>query len=203
MLRPEPRPAPSSSAITTQGRRQRSTSREATIPTTPGCQSSPATTMAPWLAWGSQAASAADRMRVSASRRSRLSRSSSRAISSARPSSSVSSSSSAASARRIRPAALMRGPSRKPRWCSVSSPSSTPATAMSARRPGLRVRESARTPSRAMRRFSSRSGTRSQTVASAARSRSSLAAPGSPPAAACSASESLSTTPEAHSSGQP
>ena len=49
MLRPEPRPPPwSSSAITTHGRRQRSTSRDATIPTTPGCQPSPATTMAPW-----------------------------------------------------------------------------------------------------------------------------------------------------------
>ena len=103
------------SAITTQGRRQRSTSREATIPTTPGCQPSPATTIAAWLACGGQAASAANRMRVSASWRSRLSRSSSRATSAARASSSVSSSSSAASARRMRPAALMRGPSRKPR----------------------------------------------------------------------------------------
>ena len=67
-----PRPAPSSSAITTHGRRQRSTSRDATIPTTPGCQPSPATTIAPALACGRQAASAANRMRVSASWRSRL-----------------------------------------------------------------------------------------------------------------------------------
>ena len=73
MLRPEPRPPPSSSsAITTHGRRQRSTSREATIPTTPGCQPSPATTIAPWLACGAQAASAANRMRVSACWRSRV-----------------------------------------------------------------------------------------------------------------------------------
>ena len=46
MLRPEPRPCSPSSEITTHGLRQRSTSREATIPTTPGCQPSPATTIA-------------------------------------------------------------------------------------------------------------------------------------------------------------
>ena len=45
MLRPDPRPPPSpSSEITTTGRWWRSTRREATIPTTPGCQPSPATT---------------------------------------------------------------------------------------------------------------------------------------------------------------
>ena len=115
MLRPEPRPElarPARSPRT--GRRQRSTSREATIPTTPGCQPSPATTIAAACACGAHAPSAAKRIRVSASRRSRLSRSSSRATSAARASSSVSSSSSAASARCMRPAALMRGPSRKP-----------------------------------------------------------------------------------------
>ena len=36
------------------------------MPTTPGCQPSPATTIAPWPACGRQAASAANRMRVSA-----------------------------------------------------------------------------------------------------------------------------------------
>ena len=69
------------------------------MPTTPGCQPLSATTSAAWLACGAQAASAANRMRVSASCRSRLSESSSRAISSARAPDSVSSSSSAASAR--------------------------------------------------------------------------------------------------------
>ena len=59
---------------------------------------------------------------------------------SARASSSVSSSSSAASARCMRPAALMRGPSRKPSECSESSPGATPPTSISARRPGFRVR---------------------------------------------------------------
>ena len=51
MLRPEPRPPPSpSSETTTTGRWWRSTSREATIPTTPGCQPSPARTSARRLA---------------------------------------------------------------------------------------------------------------------------------------------------------
>ena len=45
MLRPDPRPPPSpSSEMTTTGRWWRSTSREATIPITPGCQPSPART---------------------------------------------------------------------------------------------------------------------------------------------------------------
>ena len=61
---------------------------------------------------------------------------------------------------------------------------STDATSMSARSPGLRVRVIAATPSRTIRRFSSRSGTTSHTVASAARSRSSSASAGSRPAPA-------------------
>ena len=56
MLRPEPRPAAAVQAITTQGRRQRSTRREATMPTTPGCQPSPATTIAAACACGAQRA---------------------------------------------------------------------------------------------------------------------------------------------------
>ena len=95
----------------------------------------------------------------------------------------------------MRPAALMRGPSRKPSECSESSAGATPPTSISARSPGLRVRPSATRPSRTMRRFSPRSGTRSQTVASAARSTSSAASAGSRPAAANSASLSFSTTP--------
>ena len=110
MLRPDPRPLPPSRAITTHGRRQRSTSREATIPTTPGCQPSPATTIAAWWAWAAPAASAANRIRVSASWRSRFRKSSSFATSLARAGSSVRRSSSAASARCMRPAALIRGP---------------------------------------------------------------------------------------------
>ncbi len=70
-------PVPPSRPITTQGRRWRSTSREATMPTTPGCHPSPATTIAAALIWSAHAASAACRMRCSVSRRSRLRRSSS------------------------------------------------------------------------------------------------------------------------------
>ena len=47
MLRPEPRPDPdSSSAMRTHGLQWRSTSRDATMPMTPGCHPSPASTSA-------------------------------------------------------------------------------------------------------------------------------------------------------------
>ena len=46
MLRPDPRPVAPSSATSTNGRWWRSARREATIPITPGCQSSPASTYA-------------------------------------------------------------------------------------------------------------------------------------------------------------
>ena len=72
---------------------------------------------------------------------------------------------------------------------------------ISARRPGLRVPASARSPSRTSRRFSPTSGTTSATVASATRSRSSSAARGSCPAAPSSACASLNATAVAHSSG--
>ena len=120
MLRPLPRPPPSpSSETTTTGRWWRSTSREATIPTTPGCQSSPASTSpgASRSASGSsrRAASAAVSTSRSRARRSELARPSSTAISSARASSSVSISSTPASARYRRPAALILGASRNAR----------------------------------------------------------------------------------------
>ncbi len=200
MLRPEPRPDAPSSAMTTAGRLKRSTSLEATMPTTPACQSSPATTSAAACSCGAQSASASCRMRCSAWRRSWLSPSSSRAICLARSESSVSISSRAASARCRRPAALIRGPSRKPADWASTPPGSRSATAISARSPALRVAATAAIPWRAIRRFSSRSGTMSHTVARPARSKSSSALAGSRPAAAYSAAESLSTTPAAHSS---
>ena len=83
-----------------------------------------------------------------------------------------------ASARRRRPAALMRGASRKPIACASRPPGSVLATRISARRPGLAVAASARSPARTSRRFSPRSGTTSATVASATRSRSSSAPAG-------------------------
>ncbi len=129
--------------------------------------------------------SAANRMRVSTSRRSWFRRSSSSATSAARASSLVMRSSSAASARRRRPAAFIRGPSRKPTARSSTSPGSSAAMRISARSPGRSVRASACSPSRASRRFSPRSGTRSHTVARPTRSRSALSrrrvAPGARP----------------------
>ena len=95
MLRPEPRPRPSSPRpTTTTGLPCASTSREATIPTTPGCHPSPAITSAGASASGSgsaaRARSAAATTSRSVSRRSRLARSSSAAIAAARSASSVS-----------------------------------------------------------------------------------------------------------------
>ena len=74
----------------------------------------------------------------SVSRRSRLARSSSAAIAAARSSSAVSISSTPASARYRRPAALIRGPSRKARSPSSRRSGRTPAAAHSARSPGRR-----------------------------------------------------------------
>ena len=85
-----------------------STRREATIPTTPGCQPSPATTIAAAAAWGTGGVGGEEDAGL-ASWRSRFRRSSPRATSSARRASSVTLSlSRAASARRMRPAALRR-----------------------------------------------------------------------------------------------
>ena len=117
MLRAEPEPSSPSSATTTTGRWWRSTIREATIPTTPGCHPSPASTYenrSPLADCSATCASASHTIRCSTARRSVLTRSSSDAISAARRSSAVSSSSRPASARRSRPAALIRGASRKP-----------------------------------------------------------------------------------------
>ena len=108
---------------------------------------------------------------------------------------SVSSSSRPASARRSRPAALIRGASRKPTVPASSAPGRPwrPPSAPAA--PAWSVIASARRPSRTRRRFSPRSGTRSATVASATSSRSSSAV-GAPSACA-----SLYATPAPHRSG--
>ena len=73
-------PASPSSAISTAGRWWRSAIRAATIPITPGCQSSPASTYAAAGPCSATCASAANRIRVSTSRRSALTASSSAAI---------------------------------------------------------------------------------------------------------------------------
>ena len=86
-------------------------------------------------------------------------------------SSSVSSSSSAAVGRPRRPAALIRGASRKPTAPSSTTAASTRAACISARRPGRCVVARRRSPASASARFSSTSGTTSAIVASATRSR--------------------------------
>ena len=118
----------------------------------------------------------------------------------ARPSSVVRSSSSASPGWHRRPAALMRGASRKPTSDAPIRARSTRAAAMSARRPGRVVRASRRRPARTSPRFSSTSGTTSAIVASATRSRCSSSAAGSRPAWAKSAWASLKTTPVPDSS---
>ena len=145
MLRPLPRPPPSpSSETTTTGRWWRSTSREATIPTTPGMPVLAGEHQARALraaASGSsrRAASAAVSTSRSVARRSEFARPSSTAISSARASSSVSISSTPASARYSRPAALIRGANRNARSPSSSCVGSHFEAAINARNPGRRV----------------------------------------------------------------
>ena len=85
---------------------------------------------------------------------------------------SVSTSSSATSGRPSRPAALIRGASRKPTDAGVDGCRIDAArSACSACSPGRRVHASARSPAAASARFSSTSGTTSAMVASATRSR--------------------------------
>ncbi len=77
---PDPRPRSPSSATSTNGRWWRSARREATIPITPGCHSSPASTYPARSPAAATWRSASNRMRVSVCRRSWLARSSSAAI---------------------------------------------------------------------------------------------------------------------------
>ena len=145
MLRPEPRPEPSaSSAIRTTGPVWRSAIREATIPTTPGVPALAGEHQPGGIAELQRAArrgtrSAAASTSRSTSRRSWLARSSSAAISSARASSAVSISSTPASARYRRPAALIRGPSRKARSPSSRRSGRSAPPRISARSPGRRA----------------------------------------------------------------
>ena len=147
MLRPLPLPMSSSARgrSGTPGRPKRSTTREATMPTTPACQPSAASTSAPsasgsaspvstWAmrlledaagrAPGAGSLSARARGRAGRPRRRRRS-----AAGEGRPIASP-----------IRPAALSRGPRTKPRWPALISLPARPAARISARRPGQRLR---------------------------------------------------------------
>ena len=140
---------PGSSAMAKAGRPKRSFSRAATRPTTPGCQPSDAvTTTAPFSSSPSAAsasASACAKVACSIAWRSRLRRSSSAAICFASLGSSVISSRTPRSARPMRPPALMRGPSRKPRCHGSGGPESR-ATSISAVSPGCSRRRIAIKP---------------------------------------------------------
>ena len=127
-------------ATSTTGRRRRSTSREATMPTTPACHSSDHSTR-PRASRRSGSSSscrrsASRRMRSSTACRSRLRSSSRSASARARRASSVSSSSSASAGWPSRPQALMRGATRKAISPAPARARSTWATASSASSPG-------------------------------------------------------------------
>ena len=167
---------PGSSAIAKAGRPYRSFSRAATRPTTPGCQPSAAvTTTAPFSSMPSAAIASAS---ACATRR-QLDRlalavepvelgGDARGLGSDRP---RAAGRRRASARPMRPPALMRGPSRKPRCHGSGGPPSR-ATSISAVRPTCSRRRIASRPLATKARLSPLSGTTSATVPSATRSSS-------------------------------
>ena len=142
------------------------------MPTTPMCQPSPQTTRA----LGSRSATSRSAT-VSASastprsilRRSMLASSSALARSRARSGLSVVSSSITSSGVPRRPAAFSRGPILKPTSSVVSGRRPRSHTSSRAWRPGCGERRSEERPAATSRRFCPRSGTTSQTVASATR----------------------------------
>ena len=136
MLRPEPPAESPSTPSRMVGRWNSRASRPAAMPTTPRCQpSAQATRIGGSSASPAKRSRAASSTRVWASRRTRLRSSSSSASCSARSGSRVSSSSRAGSASPIRPAALIRGPMRKP-MSDERSGSLSRQRAISARSPG-------------------------------------------------------------------
>ena len=149
----------------------RSTTRDARIPITPRCQSFPSTTtrrasrkLASASNWCSISSSAASSVCL----RSVFSRSSFSANSFARTRSRVVKSSTTSDATSMRPAALMRGASRKPMSTVLSArfAGSSLACSIKARRPAPTGRCSSVRPRLAITRFSPSSGTESATVAS-------------------------------------
>ena len=171
------------------------------MPMTPGFQPLPATTMAFSSAMSRDSSSCSAVLQIvrSISRRSVLSRSSSSASLSACARSSAVKSATPVRADSMRPAALSRGASKKPRWPAVIFLSLSPATSTSAATPGSAVASMRAMPCLTMRRFSPRSGTMSATVPSATSSRSSVKADwpshGFPDRTAARAWQSLKATP--------
>ena len=177
-------PSSPSSAIRIAGRWWRSAIREATIPITPGCQPSAASTSArPVGMLGDQrlGLEADPRLDVAALGVDRVELGGHGAARARGPRS------AAARARRRRgsrrPAAFSRGPSRKP-IARLVEPARVHARDVHQRAQAdlARARPARAGPARTSRRFSPSSGTTSATVASATRSRSSSASAGSSPA---------------------
>ena len=196
MLRPEPTPDEPSIEIRIAGRWNSRAMREAAMPTTPRCQPSlHSTTIGGGWPRSITRRRASSTTVCSSAWRSRLRSSSSAASAAARSGSRVRSSSSASSGRRSLPAALSRGPSRKPTSVARNG-GTTPATRISARSPSDRVCRSAFKPSEAMVRFSPIKGATSAMVPrQAMRSRASSAAGRSQRMATACASLSASPAP--------
>ena len=130
--------------------------REATMPTTPWCQCSLASTRALRSLAGRRLIWSTASAQISCSTlwRSRLSWQSSLASSSARCGSAHSRSSAARSASPMRPAALIRGERAKPTWTEESGLSESPASRSSAWSPAKSVWGRASSPQETMVRFS-------------------------------------------------
>ena len=160
------------SPTTTAGRRKRSTSRLATMPTTPGM---PAVPGRPQQRCGSSASPLTRRDRAppstacSISCRSRLSASSRAASGAASAGSSLASSRAPRSACPTRPPALMRGPMAKPR-SRAEAGRATPADVGDRAQAGVAAAAMIFSPCVTNARLTPASGTMSQTVPSATRS---------------------------------
>ena len=197
--RPLPRPSPFSVEMTMTGRLKRSIRRLATMPMTPGCQPSPATTSTrSCRRAGSacRAASAAEAICCSVCWRWVLISSRRAAMPAAWSSFSHKSSLRSTAALSMRPAALRRGARPKLTVSAVTGRCAYPAVSSSACRPGRIVSCKMARPSCTMVRFSPCSGIMSAMVPSAASSPNISSR--SPGAQSSSAAQSLNATPAPH-----
>ena len=169
--RPLPRAWPSSMVNRSTGTPYSPTKRDATMPFTPSCHPSPATTSTRSPAYSRCAwASATSESSASIWRRRVFTASSFCASRLASSKLSDMSKSSASAASSMRPAALSRGTSEKLRFVEVSALPSMPETAASAAMHGRGASFIWRSPSDTRARFSSRIGMRSATVPNVAKS---------------------------------
>ena len=170
MLRPEPLARPSVSLSRMVGRPVCSTTRAATMPITPACQSGDDSTTAAGSRSGSRAR-ASRRMTASISWRSAFSAPRRWASGRAAARSGAPSSSTTCEASSRRPAAFRRGARRKPMVAASTSSGRVSLTSSRAARPGRGALRRRPMPMAARLRFSSSSGTTSATVPTATTSR--------------------------------